>query len=129
MIKEILNKIEQFESFLDSPMVMGGCLIDKSIVKSRLKGIKQLLQAEDEYKWICDTCNRNCKMKKDLEPKAFKYCDIHQKYVNWQPINKKEEKHGRSVLISEYPELADAVMEKPIPPKVRIIKENGEVIQ
>jgi len=54
--------------------------------------IKQLLQAEDEYKWICDTCNRNCKMKREIEPKAYKYCDIHQRYVNWQPINKQEKK-------------------------------------
>jgi len=91
MKKEILNKLDNIicKAVYSFPETTKQAI---EIHKDVFKEIKQLLQAEDEYKWICDTCNRNCKMKREIEPKAYKYCDIHQRYVNWQPINKQEKK-------------------------------------
>ena len=79
MNKEILNKIVEYiyNSVFSLSKSIGE---NKAIIREE---IKQLLQAEKEYKWICGGCSNKCRsLGNEEQPNCGKPNN------GWQPIKK-----------------------------------------
>lgn len=112
MNKEILNKIEEIQDHEDMtpdlwckietikrffqaekqecPICKGHVGVPGDAGCYKCNGTGKVNKQEDDYKWVCDECSRNCKARGAYAPNMT--CAADADGPNWQLINKQVDK-------------------------------------